>query len=655
MRTYNTESARQQSRDATIRSARVQVGFDKVASERYGSRVPEWHEVFDLLKKMTPKRSEQPRMAAMRVVLPDRWEMDGFGDNKPLRFVESATGLVSMLRLGADARNKSAVIMRGRREVLAQVAEELAKAQPSCQIYKLGDVVDNDYTTTKLWPPIEADQGGQQHTDSVWVHKEVTPPSWVGRRYEDVPMPTRWTPESFENYVLTLVSGRLRPDLARELYNSAQQGRTVDTDGIRVNLLLNAFQDASARSSITPLSLKTAVEFMAVRGGHVSSADRLMRHAEDLGLPLDSHTYNSMLLGYVHKRDALYAYKLLKKMRERCFQPNAATWLLFLELVQRDAERRQIITAMFEHDLFSQPATRRRIAAIMASQDAHVAFKSGKTLDELLDEQASRYGTDWMSEDAFNKILAEFLLYHGDIERYQRFHDYRGAITKRFAPTCKDGIVPASTFNVVLRHSAARDDADFKSAVWAVEQLEGNGHNHDATAYAELLVACIGSDNLEAYAVTLIYAILNRRLRYRSRNYANIVARGKIKGRAGVWQYRAPHVLTKDAAAKLRASPVASPWSITAGIEWATLSTVPGYLPVVPLSQALKQAVDIVDRPARVYSKIENPSAEETRAMEALPPVQILLKNGKGEEKNLVLDTTFQPGTMTKVWKRQTS
>lgn len=653
MRTYDTESARQQSREASVRSARVQVGFDKIASERYGSRVPEWHEVFDLLKKMTPKRSEQPRMAAMRVVLPDRWEMDGFGDNKPVRFVESATGLVSMLRLGADARNKSAVIMRGRREVLAQVAEELAKARPSCQIYKLGDVVDNDYAMTKLWPSIETEQAPKQQKDSVWVHKEVTERSWVDIRYEDIPMPPTWTQESFENYVLALVSGRLRPNLALELYNSKQHGRTIDTDGIRVKLLLNAFQDASARSSITSLSLKAAVEFMAVRGGHISSADRLMRHAEELGLPLDSYTYNSILLGYVHKRDALYAYKLLKKMRERCFQPNAATWLLFLELVQRDAERRQIIAAMFEYDLFSHPATRRRIAAIMASQDAHAAFKSGKTFDELLNEQASRYGTDWMSEEAFNKILAEFLLYHGDIKRYQRFYDYRGAITKRFAPSCKDGIVPASTLNIVLRHRPARDDADFKSAVWAVEQLEANGHNPDTAAYAELLVTCIGSDNLEAYAVTLIYAILNRRLRYRSRNYANIVAGGKIKGRTGVWQHRAPHVLTREAAAKLRASPVASPWSITAGIEWATLSTVPGYLPAMPLSQALRQAVDTVDRPVRIYSNTENPSAEETQAMESLPDVQILLKNQKGEKKNLVLDATFQSGTMTKAWKRQ--
>lgn len=635
IRTYESEDAKTRSRDRAVRSARVQVGFDKIA-ERFSSQVPDWTDIFDLLKKTTPKTHDRPKMAAMRVVLPTNEEIDA--KNGPFRFVESVSGLVAMLRIGADSHSKSSIILRGKSSILKKAADELITLRPDCQIYGLGDVIDEDYTSWRLWP---APSGSKPATDDngIWVHVEP-PKIWIDCRYEEIPVPATWTKDSFNKYIDTVVSGRLRPQLASRLYNRTGPNKTADTDGVRVKLLMNAFQDPDARAFVTPQNLRAAITFMAPRGGHISSADKLMTLSEGWGIPTDTHTFNAMLRGYVHKRDALYFFRFLKKMRERCYQPNATTWLLFLELVKRDVERRRIIAAMFEHDLFRYPETRRAIADLMADADAHAAFRSGMALDVFLDEQASRYGQEWFSESAFNRIVDEFLRYHSSSSHAQ-LHQ---AITKMY-PT---GQVPASTLNVVLHHVAACTPGDFESAVWAVENLEHNGHELSDSAFAELLVICVTSEHLQAYSTALIYAIFQRRMRYRARKYANMIAGIRVGSRAGVWAHQTPHILSKNAAKRLKGSPVSHPQHMIAGVEWALLSEYDGYQPVEPLSVALRRAADRVDDEARRYSKLASPSKDETDAFKALPALEILLQNKAGEQKTMVLDASFDKATMLK-------
>lgn len=576
-------------------------------------------------------------MAAMRVILPTDEVIDA--QNGPFRFVESVSGLVAMLRIGADSHSKSSIILRGKSSILKKAADELITLRPDCQIYGLGDIIDEDYSSWRLWPTPSSTQPAQ-HDNGIWL--QVEPPKiWVDCPYEEIPVPETWAKDSFNTYIDTIVSGRLRPQLASRLYNRTGPNKTADTDGVRVKLLMKAFQDSSARPFITPQNLRAAITFMAPRGGHISSADKLMTLSESWGIPTDTHTFNAMLRGYVHKRDALYFFRFLKKMRERCYQPNATTWLLFLELVKRDTERRRIIAAMFEHDLFRYPETRRAIADIMADADAHAAFRSGMALDVFLDEQASRYGKEWFSESAFNRIVDEFLRYQGR-NQLQTLQD---AIAKMYPA---GQAVPASTWNVVLHHASSCTPGDFESAVWAVESLERNGHELSDSAYAELLVTCVTSEHLEAYSAALTYAIFHRRMRYRARKYANMIAGVRVGSRAGVWAHRAPHILSKGAAKRLAASPVSHPQHMVAGIEWALLSEYDGYLPVEPLSVVLRTAAGRVDSAAQRFSKLASPSKEETDEFRALPPLGIVLQNKAGEQKTMILDTLFDKTVMLK-------
>lgn len=636
VRAYSSPLAQRTSRLRAKKHARVQVGFDTIWGH-FDSLAPEWTDIFSLLKKMTPKSSEKPKMAAMRVVLPASWDMNVA--NKGVEFIDSTTGLSSRLRLSTDSQFPSAIIMRGSSKILTKAADELVAACQDVQIFKLGDVVSFDYQTTRLWPAIQ-DSPNQiledEHTESIWVHKDVDS-FWIERPYEKTQRPRYWTKDSFEKYITTLVLGRLKPNLAMSFYQkNVKDGRMIDTDGIRVNLIMQAFQDPEAKGSITPWALKSAISFMALRGGHIASADRLLTLAEDWGIPLDTDTFNSILKGYMVKGDVTYFYKLLNKMHARCFQPNAATWLLFLELVKRDGERRQIIAAMFERGFFAFPATRRGIAVVMAEQDAHNSFRAGLSFAQLMEEQVSRYGQDWYSGDAFTAILAEFLLFHRSKKHYDAFFDFRYVIFRLIDNGHK---IPARAFDVITKHCASLDSHDMANALWAIRRLEALGLAPSPNTYQNLLVTSVNTGRLDIFSRVLFHGIFKRKISSQARAYINQVLMGQTKYPVSSKQKSNPLVLSKEMVALLHESPVNGPNMATAGVEWAALSTYPNYVPEKSLFEAIKIAYP--------ESTLKNGKLSQESLESAPTPITIVVTKQE-KRKHVRLQEYFDPNTMVK-------
>ncbi|KAL3960996.1 hypothetical protein ACCO45_006113 [Purpureocillium lilacinum] len=255
-RDYPSRVAAKQSMTWCRKIARVQVGFD-IIWRHFGSGTPGWTDTFNLLKRMTPKRSEAPNMTAVRIVLPKSWDL-AVGAKK-IEFVDSTTGLAAKLRVSADHQNPSAIVLRGQSSVLAKAADELISACKDVEVFKLGEVAAFDYEMKRLWPAIEdAPDGGSSlpadKLENIWVHKELQT-YWIDKPYEQTPRPKWWTKETFESYVTALVCGRLRPHLAMPFYRQARKdGNLIDTDGIRVNLILKAFEDPAAKDCVTPRS-----------------------------------------------------------------------------------------------------------------------------------------------------------------------------------------------------------------------------------------------------------------------------------------------------------------------------------------------------------------------------------------------------------------
>ncbi|UNI20815.1 hypothetical protein JDV02_006868 [Purpureocillium takamizusanense] len=621
--------------------ARVQVGFD-IIWQQYGSNTPSWTDTFNLLKKMTPKRSEDPNMAAVRIVLPKSWDL-AVGAKK-IEFVDSTTGLAAKLRVSADHQNPSAIVLRGQSSVLAKAVDELISACEDVEVFELGEVASFDYEMKRLWPAIEdAPDGGSSlpagKLDSIWVHKELQT-YWIDKPYEQTPRPTCWTKETFESYITALVCGRLRSHLAMPFYKQARRdGNLIDTDGIRISLILKAFEDPAAKDCVTPSVLKMAMAFMAHRGGHRASADRLFTLAEEWGLPLDTDAFNVMLDGYVSKRDVTFFHKFLQKMEARYFHPNARTWLLFLKLVQRDDERRQIIVAMYDLGLFEDPATRRGIAETMAGYDSYAAFKAGKKLDMFMADQTMRYGEDWFTVGALNLILKEFFRFHGSDS--SRFGDFKSLIERQ----SEDGRrVDISTINLILEYCA--EARDWKTALWALSRMAPFSCEPDHRTYQLLIALAANAQSPNALGVAFFYGVIDRKLRAPARKTMRHVLLDQNP--ASFWSRLRPSVFSRRMARTLENSPVGRPDNVVAGIEWAILGVCDGYRPARPLASALDVAFRTMDRPLHWQLK----QRREPGARLEVRDFAARLVDPKGARPAMMvhLDARFTPETMLRDW-----
>ncbi|KAK5992354.1 hypothetical protein PT974_05758 [Cladobotryum mycophilum] len=635
VRDYPSRMASNESRRHARSTARLHVAFD-IIWKHFETKVESWTETFGLMKRMTTKRSEMSKMAAVRIVLPKSWDLDV--GNRKVEFVDSATGLVAMLRVSADHQNPSAIILRGNSSVLAKAADELVVACPEVEVYKLGEVAAFGYEVKRLWPAIEdaPDSGSsipEDKLDNIWVHKEHQP-HWIDWPYEKTPIPEEWTMESFEGYITALVFGRLRPHLAGRFYR-----QDVDTDGVRIDLMLKAFTDPAARASITPGILKMAMAFMAHKGGHRAAADKLLKLAEEWGMPMDTDVFNVMLEGYVAKRDVAFFHKFLLKMQSRYFHPNVRTWLLFLELVQREIERRQIIVAMYDLGFFEDPATRRGIARIMASHDAYVAFKAGKKLDIFMAEQRNRYGVDWFTTGSLNCILAEFFPFH-DV-KHRRFSHFKKLIERQSEDGRK---IDISTINLILQNCIPF--SDWNTALWALSRLAEYECEPDAQTYDLIISLAIESNSPGALGVAFFYATLNRMLRMSARAKMSDIFTKRTKN--PFWKVHKPKVFAVRMGKYLQYVQRVRKDHIVAGVEHAILRECEGYRPLKSLSYCLDVALRTMDGP--FHQQLNDPRRANEDIQVGDLAIKLRGENPDGEpvKKTIHLDGSFVPETMIK-------
>jgi hypothetical protein len=647
VRGYPSTHAARESKLHALQVARVQVAFDMIW-RHFGHEMPDWSETFNLLKKMMTKRSEPLSMAAMRIVLPKSWELE-LG-NKKVEFVDSTTGLLAKLRVSSDHQNPSAIILRGKSSVLANAADELVAACKDVEVYRLGEVAAFGYEVKRLWPAIEdAVDGGtfipEDKLDNIWVHQEHQT-HWIDTPYEQTAKPEQWTIESLESYITTLVCGRLRPHLALRYYAKPEKdGNFVDTDGIRIHLIMDALTDPEAKSCITPSILKMAMSSMAHKGGHRADADRLLTLAEEWGMPLDTEDFNIMLEGYVSKRDVAFFHKLLLKMEQRYFHPNARTWLLFLELVEKEVERRQVIVAMYDLGLLKDPATRRGIARIMATHDAYVAFKSGKRLPAFMADQKTRYGDDWFTTDAMKSILTEFFRFHERDNR--RFDEFRSLIEMQSEDGRKVG---ADTINLVLEKCLAYKDWD--TAIWALTKLHESGCEADAVTYQYVIRLAIRLQLPHALGVAIYYGALE----YKLRDLTRIILRRQLADHVKdtFWLQHKPKLLSKDMGHLLMNNKAKGVSKIVSRMEWAINSVCKGYKPTKPLAEVLDLAQRTKDRPLLLRHRYpQNFQYEGADAPSGDLAIKMRSETVGEKAMHVHLNWRFDPKTMVQDWNEE--
>ncbi|KAF4986546.1 hypothetical protein FDECE_15897 [Fusarium decemcellulare] len=635
---YPNSAATKASIEEHLRDARRQVGLG-IVWEHFNKKVPQWMECFHLMRRMTPQWSDRTNMSAVRIVLPKSWDIEV--NNQNLEYVDSATGVLQKLRAAVD-KNPSALVLRGQSKILVKVADEIVQYCKEAEIYELGEVATSDYRTKQLWPTIEnAPNGGaslpDDHNDSIWVHKEYQP-HLITVPYESIPRPEVWTRDNFEHYIATLVYGRIPSHLAIPFYGKRRvNGRNIDTDGIRIRLIVDAFEDPTARPFITAPVLKMAISMIAFRGGHRASANRLVQLGEELGTPMDTDIYNIMLEGYAHKRDVRFFYGFLRKMKAQYHHPNIQTWLLFLQLIRGEDERRQVIVAMYELGMFNHAATRRGIADVMASLDAYGAFKAGRSLKGFLADQNERYGEGWLAIDGLNGIITELLRFHRPED--PRIEDCKTLVKLH---TDSGHRIDLETIKIFLRHSALTRDWD--TALWAMSLFKGSRCEPDQETYTVLMSLCIRTHSPHALGTVYFYGVLNRKLKNASRRMlSKVLLRIHHDPFWKDWQNQ-PGIFPKEAIPDLMNNPIPRRWAVMSRVERVILDIWAGYVPIKPLEHSLELAYRSNDQPLHYQRQAGKPVKVKCLV------VKLRHLSGETGNINVRLVGRFSPVHMVQGW-----
>ncbi|RDA82426.1 hypothetical protein CP532_1593 [Ophiocordyceps camponoti-leonardi (nom. inval.)] len=617
-----------------VRAARVQVGFNVVALRGLGFRAPNWRKTLRLLETLTPPGAEMPLMSALRIVLPEAVDLKLPSPPGKIEVLDSTTLLINRIIAVVESRNHAAtvvekkdnttVVIRGRRDILAQAADDLIAACEDVRIYHLGHVSATDYETRCLWPV--PDHDGKATTPSsvwlrstddsrIWVHREAPETIWIDTRYEDIPRPTSWTADgdsSFESYIVTLVRSRIPSHLVTSLYRDPTKpaSKLIDVEAFKTRLLLKAFKDPTATPFITPRALKTALSYMIYRGGHRSEANHLFRRAQAKGLPIDTDLFNIMMVGYVDKHDVASFHGLLRQMEKHYQHPDATTWLLFLKLLRRDEEQLLAMSSMFRYGFFDAPSIRRCVAAIRADRDAHEFLKdpaTGGSLYDFMNAQASRYGRDWLTTPALNNVLKEAFLFD-DNRKYKTAIDINKLLdttatnssSETSSSPLKDFPFQTSTFNLILDHQARQ--RNWVKVLKTLSQMHRHRCVPDDKTYRILVPLAVKSRAPFALGAIFFYASLERKLRRSARKTFLYIFLGRHEDQA-FWSVHRPRIFSKPMAKSVMANPVVHANSAVAAAEWAVLRRCHGYRPDQPFHEALAACWRTMDIPLhRIYN-----------------------------------------------------
>ncbi|KAG8677320.1 hypothetical protein FPOAC2_03444 [Fusarium poae] len=636
---YPNELATKASLEEHLRDKRRQAGLSIVWSH-FNKKVRDWTECFNLMKRITPRWSERANMSAVRIILPKSWDIEV--NNQNLEYVDSATGVLRKLRSAVD-RNPSAIVLRGQSKILVKVADEIVRHCKEAEIYELGEVATSDYRTRQLWPTIEnAPNGGaslpEDHLNEIWVHKEYQQ-HFITVPYEKIPRPAVWTQDNFEQYIAKLCYGKVPSHLAIPFYGERRtNGRFIDTDGIRIKLVVDAFQDPTARPFITAPVLKMAISMMAFRGGHRASASHLVQLGEEWGTPMDTDIYNIMLEGYVHKRDVGFFYGFLRRMQARYHHPNIRTWLLFLQLVKGEDERRQVIVAMYQLGMFNHVATRRGIADVMAPMDAYAALKAGTPLKNFLAEQNERYLKGWLAIDGLSGIITEFLRFHRPED--PRIEDCKTLINMHINSGQR---LELKTINIFIRHAALTRDWD--TAFWALSLFKDAGCEPDQETYAGLMSLSIQTRSPHALGTVYFYGVLHRKLKKASRQMLSRILLRIHTDHFWKKVQHQPGIFPRQAIPELHYRKISDIWTVMSRVERVILDKWAGYVPAKSLERSLELAYRSNDQP--MHTQIARGQSIQVQDL----IIKLRRLDGQPGNINVRLKGRFDPPRMIENWR----
>ncbi|KAL1857556.1 hypothetical protein Daus18300_010314 [Diaporthe australafricana] len=459
-KTYPNKRESRKSSRAHHKSTSTQIYLDRNLQNmiREGNHVnPEctdWRHVLSLLASRTPEESVEWIEDGMKIELREQAlaaVMNDGGDEKIGAIRRRSGASIKVLR-AENPSDASALSISGTRAAINNATAEFRRIAGSITITRLwtplapGEAKTETFSDDDFFvPPLTREEGGLWHRFKVDYNAYTTP--W----------PTHMSHTSFEQYVASLTDSIILPHLNSVLYNPAKHAVRLDHERAVARRLQRVFSNFEARPWISCSALKLALYFLCRKGDkYLPEVRSIFVGMDRYGLQMDADVFNLMLRAPTKTRHLRKFRQTILLMTRRGFAPNLDTWILFLRMFESVEVRSYILQAMNSKNLLGTPVAIQRVAEEMASFDAEHAMNEGKDLPTFMQEQADRYGLDWLTRDAANPVL-DVLCRHGRFrdafELLDRMHAHVESIPMDFQADRIAHRPDVVSFNTIISHA----------------------------------------------------------------------------------------------------------------------------------------------------------------------------------------------------------
>lgn len=433
----------------------------------------DWRHVLELLASRTPEESVEWIEDGMKIELSERKLaaiMNDGGDEKIGAIRRRSGASIKVSR--ADSPTASpALLVSGTRAGINSATAELRRIAGRITITRLWAPLGPDEAETESFddddddffvPPLTREEGGP------WQRVKVDHNAYT------TPWPNNMSFGSFERYVASLTDSVMFPHLNSVLYNPTKHAILLDHERAVARRLKRAFMNYEARPWISCSALKLALSFLCRQGDkYLPEARSIFVMMDRFGLRMDADVFNMLLRAPATTRNLRKFRSTVLLMSRKGFAPNLDTWILFLRMFESVEVKSYVLQAMNSKNLLGTPKAIQRVAEEMAPFDTEHAVGQDKDLSTFMQEQSDRYGPDWLTRDAANKVL-DVLCRHGRFQDAFELLDRMRAHVESIPVEYKADRIAHKpdvvSFNTIISH--ARTQGKMPVAVNAIRKMK---------------------------------------------------------------------------------------------------------------------------------------------------------------------------------------
>lgn len=175
-----------------------------------------------------------------------------------------------------------------------------------------------------------------------------------------------------------------------------------------IEKLVILFDDAQASEVVSYKSLRVAINYL-LRHSAILQANTLFSQASAFGLAPSTRTYNVFLRGCA-KEQNLRAFKFfVEKMVSSGLKLDGSSWIAFLELSPKNAQKARILRYMRHQALLANDNARCHVAAPIIRASLGSFLENGGAMSDYLSSLEELCGRHWRTPAAVSALLGQLI------------------------------------------------------------------------------------------------------------------------------------------------------------------------------------------------------------------------------------------------------